>query len=271
MQFALVNEDRCPPTPNVIGKCIGCGEEMIAKCGEIKIWHWSHKGKRKCDPWWEPETAWHREWKERFPAGWREVIQWSAAGEKHIADVRNASGLVIEFQHSAISAQERTAREAFYEDLIWVVDGTRLKYDISRFDRGSHGLRAAGRPDYFMTHWPSDCFPKSWIGCSKPVFFDFGGHDEDPDTRSLKAARGNLWCLLPGRVDGQAVIAKIERSEFLDAAHRVAQSFPPHSILLEIAQAIAEHREAERRVEAQYLQRLRFQNSGRGRLRFFSK
>ncbi|CDZ68057.1 Competence protein-like protein [Neorhizobium galegae bv. orientalis] len=269
MQFALVNEERCPPAPKLVGQCVGCGQEMIAKCGDLKIWHWAHKGKRKCDPWWEPETAWHREWKEQFPAGWREVVQWAASGEKHIADMRNDGGLVVEFQHSAITPQERMEREAFYPNLVWVVDGTRLKYDIPRFDKANSDLRGALRPGYFMTHWPCEHFPKPWSECSKPVFFDFGGHDDDPDMMTKLGARGSLWCLMPGRVDGNAVVAKVSRTQIVEAAHQLATAFPPHAILEEIAQHIMNRREAEQRAELERSRRYRIYNANRYRSRRF--
>ena len=41
--------------------------------------------------------------------------------------------LVIEFQHSHMDAQERTSREKFYKNMVWVVDGTRLKEIILVF------------------------------------------------------------------------------------------------------------------------------------------
>ena len=57
-------------------------------------------------------------------------------GEKHIADVRMVHNLTIEFQHSHIGSLERTSREKFYENMVWVVDGTRLKKDYPRFLKG---------------------------------------------------------------------------------------------------------------------------------------
>ncbi len=94
---------------------------MIAKCGTQRVHHWAHRGERACDAWWEPETPWHRDWKSRFPADWREVIRFSQSGEKHIADVRTEHGLTIEFQHSHLKPDERAAREAFYGNMMWVV------------------------------------------------------------------------------------------------------------------------------------------------------
>jgi len=118
MKFAVVSDQRIEATPEAKGECPGCGDPVIAKCGKQKIWHWAHKGTRTCDPWWEPETEWHRAWKANFPNVQQEVRhQDTETGEWHIADVKVASGLVLEFQHSAISAQEIESREAFYNDL----------------------------------------------------------------------------------------------------------------------------------------------------------
>jgi hypothetical protein len=67
---------------------------MIAKCGQIRVWHWAHRAIRTCDPWWEPETKWHRDWKNQFPEDWQERIHKSEAGERHIADVKTDFGVV---------------------------------------------------------------------------------------------------------------------------------------------------------------------------------
>src|SRR4030095_12105852 len=109
---------------------------MIANCGEVRVWHWAHRGKRTCDRWWEPETEWHRAWKDNFPRDWQEHIHHDPSGEKHIAAVRTGPGLIIEFQHSHLDPQERAARERFYGNMAWVVDGTRLKKDYPRFLKG---------------------------------------------------------------------------------------------------------------------------------------
>jgi len=34
--------------PNLAAKCKTCGSPVIAKCGEIKIWHWSHVSGADC-------------------------------------------------------------------------------------------------------------------------------------------------------------------------------------------------------------------------------
>jgi competence protein CoiA len=106
---------------------------MVAKCGEVRVWHWAHKGRLLCDPWWENETKWHRDWKDEFPADWQEIVHAAGDGERHIADVKTDGGWVIEFQNSHIQPEERRSRETFYPKLIWVVNGTRRKRDAEQF------------------------------------------------------------------------------------------------------------------------------------------
>ena len=95
---------------------------MVAKTGRVTA-HWAHAAARDWDPWWETETEWHRNWKARFPEAWQEVPQTAADGEVHRADVLTPKGLTLEFQHSALRDDERASREAFHQQLVWIVDG----------------------------------------------------------------------------------------------------------------------------------------------------
>lgn len=134
MHFALINNNRVEAQPQLQGLCLCCSQPVIAKCGTHKIWHWAHRSKINCDNWWEPETEWHRNWKNNYPDDWQEIsLRDEKTGEKHIADVRTVHNLVIEFQHSHMDPQERTSREKFYKNMVWVVDGTRLKEIILVF------------------------------------------------------------------------------------------------------------------------------------------
>ena len=133
MKFSLVNGQRQEAQPNLSGECPVCGQATVAKCGEVKIWHWAHKGRRTCDPWWENETEWHRTWKGQFPEAWQEVVHPANSGEKHIGDVTTDQGWVIEFQHSYLKPDERRSRDDFYPKLVWVVNGARRKRDAEQF------------------------------------------------------------------------------------------------------------------------------------------
>ena len=44
-------------------------------------------------------------------------------GEVHRADIKTPTGIVVEVQHSTMTDSERESREAFYDNLIWIVDG----------------------------------------------------------------------------------------------------------------------------------------------------
>lgn len=123
IRYANVDGELKEPGVGLKGICPGCGNAVVAKCGMMKIHHWAHQRKFDCDSWWEPMTQWHLNWQNKFPKSWREVIfKDTETGEFHRADVHTQNGLTIEFQHSALSSQELTSRNAFYKKIIWVVD-----------------------------------------------------------------------------------------------------------------------------------------------------
>ena len=124
MQYSTVNGRRSLPFPKGSGICDICGAETLSKCGEKVMWHWAHKSKKDCDPWWENETEWHRSWKSEFPEEFREVVfEDHETGEKHRADIVADKGMVLEIQNSPISLEELRSREAFYNNLVWMVNG----------------------------------------------------------------------------------------------------------------------------------------------------
>jgi competence protein CoiA len=127
MQFALVDGIRSSPRRGTRGACEACGSPTISKCGGKIVHHWAHASRQSCDPWWENETPWHREWKERFPPECRERCLTAANGEIHRADVITASGIVIEIQNSPMPDAERRSREAFYGNMIWILNGAKFR------------------------------------------------------------------------------------------------------------------------------------------------
>jgi competence protein CoiA len=131
LQFALIDNARSEAKSGLKGFCPTCGAEMVAKCGPRVVHHWAHAFRRNCDPWWENETQWHRDWKNLFPEGCREVNHVAPDGEIHRADIMTPTGIYIEVQHSAMTDGERKSREAFYKNLVWIVDGRGFK---DRFD-----------------------------------------------------------------------------------------------------------------------------------------
>lgn len=219
MQYALVGGERREAEPGLAGVCPVCDSPVLPRCGEVRVRHWAHRGRRDCDTWREPETVWHRRWKNRFPKDWQEVIGYDDTGERHIADVKTENDLVIEFQHSHLDPKERAARETFYGDMVWVVDGTRLKRDWPRFEKAFNDLIPLGKP-IFTSSFPEKHFPRNWIDANAPVLFDFLGLEKQPNL--VRAKISPLWMLLPERVDGNAVVVEISRKHFVQMALRGA-------------------------------------------------
>jgi len=214
MRFALINNQRAEAAPGLKGLCPGCNQPVTAKCGAHRMHHWAHLVDKKCDSWWETETEWHRAWKNNFPDDWQEVIlPDEVTGEKHIADVLTDYGYVIEFQHSHINPQERISRENFYKNMVWVVDGTRLKNDYKRLIKGKNQSRSE-KQGVFLVDFPDECFPSAWLESSAPVVFDFQDIDSIDD---LKDERNYLYCLLPVKmVGGAAILTVWARDVFID-------------------------------------------------------
>ena len=114
--------DKLEPNPSAVAWCPICDEILVPKCGDIKVWHWSHKSNSECDPWSEGETEWHRRWK----AGLRPQFQEVRIGN-HRADIVGNKGIVIELQHSPISPNEIQEREMFYKNMVWFLMLATLK------------------------------------------------------------------------------------------------------------------------------------------------
>jgi competence protein CoiA len=154
MQYALVGGVRQRASPDARGICPQCENPVIARCGDVMVWHWAHVSCFDCDSWSEGETPWHVGWKGRFPKQWREVTMgW------HRADIK-APQAVIELQASSISPDEIREREHFYGEMVWVLDASRFNLDIR--DRGS----------YVTFRWK---YPhKTWWEASRQLIFDLG-------------------------------------------------------------------------------------------------
>jgi ssDNA-binding Zn-finger/Zn-ribbon topoisomerase 1 len=180
MKYGLVNGEKTSASPKLVGFCPLCGGQLVSKCGNTKVHHWAHKNTKECDSWWERETQWHRDWKNCFPVEWQEVVHKDQSGEKHIADVKTPHGLVIEFQHSNITIEERDSREAFYEYMIWVVDGTRRKTDLVRFNAGISYFKQSKMSNVFFVPYPEEVLSKDWLGSREIVILDFNGESINP-------------------------------------------------------------------------------------------
>lgn len=214
MKFAVVDGRRQEAQPGLTGQCRGCERQVVAKCGEVRIWHWAHRVRDRCAAAGETETEWHRAWKNEFPEAWQEFVHTAEDGERHIADVKTPTDWVLEFQHSRIEPEERRSREAYYSRLIWIVDGKKRSRDFPKFmqsweDGHPRGIESPIR----KLVYPEGALLRDWAGSRAHVLFDFqDGHA--------------LWWLHPGSDDTQAYVYRIARELFVRAHRDVAAGAP---------------------------------------------
>jgi competence protein CoiA len=212
MKFANIECQRREAQRGLSATCPSCGAEVIAKCGDHRVWHWAHRGVRVCDPWWEPETEWHRAWKNEFPADWQEAIQFAQTSEKHVADVKTQSGMVIEFQHSFLKTEERMSREAFYRKMVWVVDGRRRKRDAAQLFK-CIGPCVSDHPPFilYVAHHEEECaLLRDWNSSPVPVYFDLGTKEDGTHV---------FWRRDPISRNGRVYLTPVSRESFLQV-HR---------------------------------------------------
>lgn len=178
MRYALVNGELAEPQAGLHGECPFCHEEVLSKCGDIKVHHWAHVNKGMCDPWWENKTEWHRKWQDKFPKEWQEVrIDDKDTGIWHVADVCTPDGLVVEFQHSYMDENEKIARERFYTanagDMVWVVDVDK-KNAVKKFINNQNMIWSidSDEKNVFYLPFVERVFPEEWLNRKKSVFFD---------------------------------------------------------------------------------------------------
>jgi hypothetical protein len=128
----------------------------MAKCGEVLAWHWAHLT-AECDPWSEPESKWHLQWKSRFPEQYQEVVV-----GPHRADVKGPAA-VLEVQKSQIAPEMIREREEFYGEMLWMLNGEDF---AERFDSGYKGRG---------TYWFEWKHPrKTWATAERRILIDFG-------------------------------------------------------------------------------------------------
>jgi hypothetical protein len=137
------------------------------------VHHWAHQADSDCDPWFEPETEWHRDWKALFPKECTEVV----IGE-HRADICIPNRGVIELQNSSISPLDIEARETHYgKRMIWIINGKPFR---ERF----FVLERYAKSQSYKFRWK--LCPSSWLAAQRPRYIDLG------DTRAGELAGSTL-------------------------------------------------------------------------------
>lgn len=97
--------------------------------------------------------------------------------------------------------------------MLWVIDGTRLKNDYTKFQNGTFELIGKpAEPALFFCHNPQSAIPKMWRNSNVPILFDFLGLEENIPQNDI---RQFLFCVLPVIVDNKAIIVRMTRSTFI--------------------------------------------------------
>lgn len=174
MIWGIKDNEKIRATPKGTATCSMCKNELVPKCGVIKIWHWAHKSLNDCDNWHESESEWHLNWKNEFPKEQQEITikkyntklnydgskKYINEIENHRADIKTPLR-VIELQNSPISSKEINERENFYGKMVWLLNGKTL----------CKGMKMRKENGIIKFRWYHP--PKSWWIAKKPIYIDF--------------------------------------------------------------------------------------------------
>lgn len=191
MIWALVENEKIEAKPNTKGLCPICKGKVFSKCGEVNVWHWSHAKDENCDPWYEPESFWHKHWKMTFGKENAE-IRIEKDQRFHIADILTNENVVIELQNSPISKPIIREREDYYgKRMLWLLNGEKFKKNLTpkdywedqdyielmslprppiRWLRSSPEIKKGINGEFFKWKKPH----RSWEDVQRPLFIDFG-------------------------------------------------------------------------------------------------
>jgi competence protein CoiA len=135
---------------------------------------------------------------------------------------------VTEFQHSYIRPEEREARENFYGNMIWMVNGRRTKYDFQRFDNWFSTpnwltwTREGSQVRHKVWRDQEDWYlPKAWLNSTVNVLFDWGFVYAGPLDENTEQDQNGNWsshfiCLEPTRPEARfRFIYALNRKKFI--------------------------------------------------------
>ncbi|KTC55315.1 hypothetical protein AO269_13615 [Pseudomonas putida] len=224
MISAMINgERRAPVSKGERTTCEGCRGSLHAVFPQFKASHWRHE-KGDCDPWSEPESDWHREWKALFPLEFCEVfLRDPVSQELHRADIRcprdNGKGVVLELQHSSISEEERDSRERFYtleNRMFWLLNMDRtsslsFNFGISISFDETTAIMLHGHKFYPMTWMGRGTILDKWKHSNAHVFLNRG-----PFVYYL-ATNASCRALVASQAMGEFALAKLTTRAFLQA------------------------------------------------------
>jgi hypothetical protein len=132
--------------------CPLCSGPLIAKRGDIVIWHWAHKAKpndRNGCPF--AESAWHLSWKSAYLnfKDWEVEYPIVIDGQKYVIDAVNpATGRVREFVHSLSPYYEAKHQRLLHQftDISWLFDYRVFGSSRGEYCRDGRGVKNLLKP-----------------------------------------------------------------------------------------------------------------------------
>lgn len=184
MKYAIVNNSKTAvdETEATTAHCPCCNSEMVARRGNIMVHHWAHKSLIECDSYFEPKTEWHVRMQNLLSGNdkTKQEVIIEKDNVKHIADIVNNKGVVIECQHSPISQETIVERETFYNDMIWLFDAETFCKNWEIVDTFNDKYNAT------MVKVVCKYYRGTLDVAKKPIYFNFADRDGTNNFLRLK-------------------------------------------------------------------------------------
>ena len=168
MTYALNSDgDLIEAIPHAEYLCPNCKRKVFSKCGEVRIWHWSHHISESCELSKIIDSVWRYNWIKKAS---KQKVEKILNG--YSVDILGNNNSKIMFVGTKIDINELVNREkAFKDRIIWVLkaDGIRsLKFY-------SHNYGHDNKDTHYSFVWQRT--RKEWLTLNKEIsflFFDVG-------------------------------------------------------------------------------------------------
>lgn len=192
--------------------CPCCRKRMRARVGDVRIPHWAHESGERCDEWWEEESEWRNDWMQLLSGSDKVDVEnvLEKGNVRHFYDARFAGRQIAIFRRKRLSPEMLAAREQFFGDMFWFVEGTVSEYE--RFSDHLADKKIVEVPNAKRSYMcrarllGSVPFYGRWSECARPVLFDFASASGDDDYP--------LWCVLP-ECFGKRIVLEFPRADLL--------------------------------------------------------
>lgn len=190
--------------------CPCCLKRMRARVGDVRRPHWAHESCERCDEWWEEESEWRNAWITELTGSDKIDVEnvLEKDGERHFYDARFNEKTIAIFRRGRLSIEQIRAREQFFGEMFWFVEGKESEFGRlnSHLESGALVPVPNAQRCYEYKMLPATPFFSRWADCRMPVVFDFSAASGSPDKP--------LWCVLPRHMAGRLILS-FPKEDFL--------------------------------------------------------